>query len=151
MAFFELYLKKDLSAANLIWGSGIIQDRRLTRPIQRDPQISLEVTVIDGVVSPSDGASLELTVANQQVIPSSFSLLLNSDDYDSFEVKAEIEETEILRKGERLKTGASVDLDLAADRTLPNFEGKSFTFVVVAEADDGTAVFSEEILEIRNN
>ena len=146
LAFFELYLKGDLSAADLIWGSGVVNDTRMTTPVKRDPQVQLSAAAVDSEVSPGNDGAISATTTNEQTIPSSFRLLLGSGDYGPFTTTVDAKVTPPLQTGgsaeQTLKVGLRDGTSASPGRT------ETFTLVTIAESDGGTCVFADAPLRV---
>lgn len=146
LAFFDLYLKGDLSAADLIWGSGVVGDERMTRPVKRDPQVQLRAAAADAEVSPGDGGSIAAATTNEQTVPSRFRLLLGAGDYAGFTTTAAAAVTPPLPEGGSAEL--TLDVELKDGAAAPPGGSATFTVVSLAESDGGTCVFAEAPLRV---
>ena len=138
LAFFDLYLKGDLAAANLIWGDGLTADRRMTQPIKRDSQISFSASTIDENVSPESRARVRARVRNEQTIPSRFKLYLDDDTYRQFAIDVNTETTPPLQRNGDSEFIVRVGL---IDDLISRGEQRTFRFASLATSDGGTCAF----------
>ena len=147
LAFFDLYLKGDLAAANLIWGDGVVGDRRMTTPVRRDPQIEFSASPIDRTVSPGNSGSIRASVENEQTLSSSFTLLLGDENYQQrFKIDADTTSTPSLTRNGSSDIRVRVDLE---DDFVSVGEQITFRFAFLADNDGGTCAFEEATLSLQ--
>ena len=146
LAFFDLYLRGDLAAANLIWGTGVLNDRRMTRPVEVDPQIVLTASATVPIVSPAADAGVRLLVQNDQGIPSSFDIRVDGPGSERFAINSpDADAIPPLRRGGSAQ--ASLSIGLGGSSPAGNAR-QGFRFTAIASSDGGTCAFADASVRV---